>query len=859
VEILPEWAEGWLKQEPGQAQGLNLALRLKNPGNMVHVLEEIIVRWSRIDQALRVVTSIHYARFVPSYDARALMLIAEYDGPLEQLIKDLAAALGKEVFDWLFPLVETTPQLPVEDHLPWFREFVLFWNRVPFLPPGDITETRLPADFGYPVYCSYRGLTAVAIKQSAVQPNPIWQPSELIEVKQVPDWANSWAPRTGRPAQGLNLALVLEDPLAMPLVLWEIIAAQPKIQHALESLSFLHFARFVPSYDAKALMVITEFDGPLEPYVMDFVIALGDVFDRLLGYVKKERGYRPNLPVRKDPEAFWNFVQYWNRVPFRAPGIANADRLPHGFEYRIYSAYPDKSVIDITGPDRQLPQPAIDKDAAKVDLADVQGNILRGYGARTANHLFFTVTDAPMARAWLSGELTDPAKPWRGITSAERWPSKPNLLVNVAFTFSGMQALLPTKSHELAKFPVEFRAGAQARAIDNGDVDDVNECAKWLFGQDGQAIHVVVSIYTDSFDPEGPAPQVLTPAANPTNWDEFLAATQQLQASAEKSGFKHVYKHQSRALADQREPFGFRDDISQPRISGQCPARDAPDFQPAASAGEFLLGPYYEDIYRGPSIGELPTALALNGTFGAMRLLEQHVDAFDAMVAHYAQQLGADSEQLKSQLMGRWTDGRPVEASTHKELNDFDYAPSWEHPDRVATVPGVPQCPIGAHVRRANPRSARVVGQSHSRRLIRRGMPTTWEEEGLTKKGLLGLFICGSLARQFEFIQRQWLQGDLATTGIRGTSDPIAGLRRQPTSFSLQVPDPKQHSGLRSATITVDPLVTTRGSLYLFFPGIAALRNLDKVNANDRALASTRPLAIRIPEPSLAKQSNKRK
>ena len=72
----------------------------------------------------------------------------------------------------------------------------------------------------------------------------------------------------------------------------------------------------MPSWDGTALMVTTEFDGPLEPYVMDFVIALGDVFDVILGYVHEDVRPKVKLPVRDHPDEFWALIQQWNHVPF---------------------------------------------------------------------------------------------------------------------------------------------------------------------------------------------------------------------------------------------------------------------------------------------------------------------------------------------------------------------------------------------------------------------------------------------------------------------------------------------------------------------------------------------------------------
>lgn len=636
-----------------------------------------------------------------------------------------------------------------------------------------------------------------------------------------PDWAKDLFKKgrnTDQVSSGLNLVLKLETPAKLPLLLWDIVAAQPKISHALRELSFVHFARFVPSYDGRALMVTTSFDGPLEPYVMDFVIALGDVFDTLLSYVDKD--YRPHLPIREHPDAFWRFVRHWNRVPFGPrDGKGEAVLFPPDFNYRIYSAYPTKTVLDIDGARAELPPAVIDHPAAPVDLNDVQGNILRGYRADAAVHLFFRVVDVAAARKWLAHSLPDPADPiaapWGSIQNAAPWGAAParEALTNVAFTYAGMEKLLPGRKSDLQKFPTAFAQGAQQRAAENGDVGE-SAPEKWLFGRDEQHIHVVLSVY---FKPTKAVKAAAITA--PTPW--FNSVWLRLQAAGEANGLQLVHQQAAQALSPEgHEHFGYRDGIAKVRIAGQCKP-DEPDFQPAASPGEFLLGRDYKSIFGGSSLGDLPPDLAENGTFGALRLLEQDTALFEQTIKKGAAQPGFPNEDLlKAKLMGRWADGRPLAlgASGAADSNAFDYAPSWAHPDIDNDHAG-DLCPVGAHIRRVNPRTARVAGQRHSRRLIRRGMPATWvDDQEVKHHALLGLFIGASLERQFEFIQRQWIQGDLAASGIRHTQDPIAGLRDKPTD--LQV-GPCQ-------TISVPPLVKTRGSLYLFFPSLSTLRNLDR-------------------------------
>ena len=99
-----------------------------------------------------------------------------------------------------------------------------------------------------------------------------------------------------RVSHGLNLVLRLKSPLQMPELLLKIQAAQPNIRRALSELHFVHFARFLPTRANSALQVITEFDGPLEPYVMDFAIAIGDEFSMMLDFVTDAD--RPPLPVK---------------------------------------------------------------------------------------------------------------------------------------------------------------------------------------------------------------------------------------------------------------------------------------------------------------------------------------------------------------------------------------------------------------------------------------------------------------------------------------------------------------------------------------------------------------------------------
>jgi hypothetical protein len=130
----------------------------------------------------------------------------------------------------------------------------------------------------------------------------------------------------GQVQNALNLFLPMKSPAQMPALMASLAAAAPDVNEALTSLHYVHFARFLPSRDGSVLMVITEYDGGLESYVMDFVAVLGDVFNTILQFVKDA----PPLPVQRHAREFTQFV-------------TDQDTR----QVRVWSAYPDMTVIDI--------------------------------------------------------------------------------------------------------------------------------------------------------------------------------------------------------------------------------------------------------------------------------------------------------------------------------------------------------------------------------------------------------------------------------------------------------------------------------------------------------------------------------
>lgn len=129
----------------------------------------------------------------------------------------------------------------------------------------------------------------------------------------------------GQVQKGLNLFLELKAPAQFPALMAALIPRMPQVQSALRELHYVHFARFTPTPDYRYLMVLTEYDGDLRSYVMDFVAVLGETFNAILMFMKDA----PPLPVEDYPEEFWEYVKRNDRGP------------------DPWSAYPHMTVLDI--------------------------------------------------------------------------------------------------------------------------------------------------------------------------------------------------------------------------------------------------------------------------------------------------------------------------------------------------------------------------------------------------------------------------------------------------------------------------------------------------------------------------------
>jgi hypothetical protein len=205
-----------------------------------------------------------------------------------------------------------------------------------------------------------------------------------------------------------------------------------------------------------------------------------------------------------------------------------------------------------------------------------------------------------------------------------------------------------------------------------------------------------------------------------------------------------------------------------------------------------------------------------------------------------------DKERVAAKLMGRWRNGVPLSMSHWTPghpgreeflgpglpaamdplyLNDFDFI---DEVDTLDDFDGV-HCPLGAHIRRTNPRGSQIVQRSanFTRPIVRRGIPygppydPANPHDG-TPRGLLGSFMCASLIAQYEAIMYDWANLGLQDPRVTGTNDPIMGANKPETSrFEIPI------DGADPIVLTGFPRFThTIGGIYLFCPSISTLRFL---------------------------------
>jgi Dyp-type peroxidase family len=371
---------------------------------------------------------------------------------------------------------------------------------------------------------------------------------------------------------------------------------------------------------------------------------------------------------------------------------------------------------------------------------------------------------------------------------------------------------------ELAGLDVAFREGIvgsqRSRALGDAGISDP---ADWLWRD--KEVHMVLLVYgTDQESVETSARTI----------------RQVLEA-----GWKPVFETSICSPKDRREPFGFRDGITSPRIDLGDRNLKEPGVDLLAP-GEIVLG-------QRTAVGTTlpPPPLGIGGSYVVIRQIAQDVEAFWKYWLSHAK---AEDEAvwMAAKAVGRWPNGMPMVAGASRTQ------PAASEDDILRTMVFAPDpkgngCPYGAHIRRANPRdtletdpqvSLDVVAQH---RIIRRGRmygspaPAGAYPKGFgipeldqgdpraqADRGLLFMCLCSDLTRQFEFIQQTWLNNP-QFADRRDESDPISpGANIVADSRRFSIPE----EPMRRRVPDLPHWTRVRAGGYFLLPGREALIRL---------------------------------
>jgi Dyp-type peroxidase family len=457
---------------------------------------------------------------------------------------------------------------------------------------------------------------------------------------------------------------------------------------------------------------------------------------------------------------------------------------------------------------------------SKLNASDIQGFSLRGYNMPFARYLFLRLTHAERARTLLTRLLPL-------VTTGQLWDRKPESTINLAFTQRGLAALeLPLAT--LISFPPEFQLGMKARGSILGDVGR-NSSEHWdKIWHDGH-VHVWLAINS------------LTQDVLHSRFAEMQALLEETRG-AELLGFQDAAAIKLDGKFCTKEHFGYTDGFGNPDYLGIC--RDTQPGQgklmkdgtwaPLAT-GELLLG--YADEAGELPVAPVPHLLAANGTFMVYRKIHQNVGTFREFLNKWGERYGAGDdhakEKLASKFIGRWRDGTPAELSPDREDPEIVADPDRNVNFMFGNDGAGTRCPLGSHVRRVNPRDSfgfegRLV---HRRRISRRGLPygppappenepADARELDATDRGIVFMALNANLARQFEFVQQQWISyGNDAHLG--NEKDILIGCHGEGERFGIQgdtsaANPPFFCTGLPNFT-------ELRGGDYFFLPSITAL------------------------------------
>ncbi|HZR90045.1 MAG TPA: peroxidase [Bradyrhizobium sp.] len=518
-----------------------------------------------------------------------------------------------------------------------------------------------------------------------------------------------------------------------------------------------------------------------------------------------------------------------------------------------------------------------------IDAGDIQAIARTAFGSlKSARYLLLRIADVDATRRWLSGLAPASVAHLHESNPADESAE----IYQIALTAAGLSKL-GIREDILTQFSPEFvegMAGSENRSRRLGDTG-ANAPEHWEWGVDEKEPHILLILLSSA--------------------DRGDAFTARMREQVRNGGLS-VMIDKSDSDMGGHEPFGFVDGISQPKFDWdrvRIPGTTADqDYTNLLALGELLLG--YRNEYglltdrpllasSEKNTDALPPGshgrrdLGRNGSYLVYRQLAQDVRQFWRWVAEAAARSDVTMDEMAQSMVGRNLDGQPLgNLNVGRSIPGVSACNAGRNGFLFDTDPDGLSCPLGAHIRRANPRTGDAPGGRSGpldRLLIMLGLTTrrdnrptsstlpwprnttVWpfirsEDDAVAsarfhrilrrareygtklspqealdpatpdpEAGLHFLCLNANIARQFEFVQSAWI-ASAKFAALTGEQDPLLGNREPFPTTPIATPvatDGFSRPGAapRCRHLTGLPnFVRVRGGAYFFLPGLAALK-----------------------------------
>ena len=600
----------------------------------------------------------------------------------------------------------------------------------------------------------------------------------------------------------------------------------------------IHFARWVRIPKTNQLLFLSNFGGSWESYLEDFITkaaaGLTSVWSNTLGFPRTkyliQLGATLSDPFKhwarrqQRPTLFW-YVAHHN--------ITTANIRKNALVRQGFAGIDDERMAEawfsLFG--------SLNRTSEGLDKANIQSLVFGAMSKQLPNSkfLFISLSDqgnSASTKAMMK-QLCNKINFGEKLGHTEAW--------QIAFTYRGLQGLgLTDNTPETNVFSNAFCQGMDSEARINVLADHgENHPDHWHWGSGESKVDFALLYYYKK----------------EVNEDSLGEVRKLIQTAKARIVFEQNCLIELNDNGQAIEPFGFVDGISQPIIKGTRKGFRSNQTDHIIAPGEILCG--YPDergnISTSPCIDRerdihnlLPEKneheyspehqsinhkdFGFNGTYLVIRQLQQNVSGFNTFCELEAEKLRdkgekeASAEWIGAKMLGRWKNGQPLvsypsQSTSGSDENNFRYGK--EDPQGLS-------CPLGAHIRRANPRDS--LGTDHEvqlklanrHRILRVGR--SYRKEIINKNGRNGeevglMFMCmnADIERQFEFIQQTWINNS-SFHGLINETDAVA-TGKCPMTNKFSIPTDK---GVTSMNIG-QSFVTTKGGSYFFMPGRQAL------------------------------------